>query len=74
MYKSFLVSSLFKKGLINKVINELTFYKKIELSELGVTYTGLTGKTKEDFENGESRYIPFVDILNNKINIDILPL
>ena len=65
---------LFKKGLINKVINELTFYKKIELSELGVTYTGLTGKTKEDFENGESRYIPFVDILNNKINIDILPL
>ena len=74
MYKSFLVSSLFKKGLINKVVNELTFYKKIELSELGVTYTGLTGKTKEDFENGESRYIPFVDILNNKINIDILPL
>lgn len=65
---------LFKKGLINKVINELTFYKKIELSELGVTYTGLTGKTKEDFENGESHYIPFVDILNNKINIDILPL
>ena len=65
---------LFKKGLINKVINELSFYKKIELSELGVTYTGLTGKTKEDFENGESHYIPFADILNNKINIDILPL
>lgn len=65
---------LFKKGLIDKVIDNLTKYKEIQLGELGETYSGLSGKTKEDFEKGESHYIPFVAILNNKINTNLLPI
>ena len=68
------VLKLFKKGLIDKVIDNLTKYKEIQLGELGETYSGLSGKTKEDFEKGESHYIPFVAILNNKINTNLLPI
>ena len=32
-------------------------YKK--LKEIGETFTGLTGKSKKDFENGNSRYIKY---------------
>lgn len=33
--------------------------------ELGSTYAGLSGKTKEDFGSGSSRYISFLNVLNN---------
>lgn len=56
------------------MIDNLTKYKEIQLGELGETYSGLSGKTKEDFEKGESHYIPFVAILNNKINTNLLPI
>lgn len=37
------------------------------LGELGVTYGGLTGKTKADFGQGSERYIPFLNVMNNVI-------
>lgn len=38
-----------------------------KLGELGVTYNGLTGKTKEDFGRGTSQYVTFLNILCNPI-------
>lgn len=42
-------------------------WKEIQLGKLGKTYTGLSGKTKEDFGAGKP-YIPYLNIFsNNKI-------
>jgi restriction endonuclease S subunit len=41
-----------------------------KLGEIGNTYNGLTGKSKEDFGIGNAWYITFLNILNNPI-IDI---
>lgn len=37
---------------------------EVRLGELGQTFTGLTGKTKEDFGSG-AKYIPYINIFNN---------
>ena len=52
---------------INDLIKELCpngviFYK---LSEIGEHYTGLSGKSKKDFENGNFKYITYSNIFNN---------
>lgn len=36
-----------------------------QLGELGSTFSGLTGKTKNDFGHGTSRYITFMNIMAN---------
>jgi type I restriction enzyme, S subunit len=41
-----------------------------ELSEIGNTYGGLSGKTINDFHEGKYSYIPFMNIMNNPV-IDI---
>lgn len=38
-----------------------------QLDDLGTTYGGLAGKSKEDFEAGMFPYIPFLNILNNPV-------
>lgn len=40
-------------------------WQKVKLNNLCFTYNGLTGKNKEDFEVGDSNYIPYVNIFNN---------
>lgn len=40
-------------------------WDKVKLSTLGQTYSGLMGKTKEDFNFGDSLYIPFLNVLLN---------
>ena len=43
------------------------------MMEIGQTYNGITGKGKADFGHGNSRYITFLNILNNpSINLDEL--
>ena len=41
-----------------------------KLGELGTIYNGLTGKNKNDFLEGNKRYITYVNVFNN-ISIDI---
>lgn len=38
---------------------------KKRISEIGVFYNGLSGKTKADFINGNAKYITFLNVLNN---------
>lgn len=45
-------------------------WSKKLMHEIGKTYGGLSGKVKADFGNGNSRYIPFMNIMSNPI-IDI---
>ncbi|MBQ3456579.1 MAG: restriction endonuclease subunit S [Synergistaceae bacterium] len=48
-------------------------WEEVKLSDIGYTYSGLTGKTKADFETGNGKFITFLNVLNNiKIDIKIL--
>lgn len=38
---------------------------QITLGDIGATYTGLSGKTKADFSDGNAKYIPFINVMNN---------
>ena len=64
---------LFKKGLSNDLINGINEYKEVSLKDIGITYSGLSGKSKEDFESGNSKFVSFMSILKDKIEIDKLP-
>ena len=46
---------------------------KSVVGDLGTTYSGLSGKTKEDFGKGDAKYITFLNVLTNaKIDTSIL--
>ncbi len=38
-----------------------------EIGKIGKTYSGLSGKRKEDFGHGNAKYITFLNVLNNAI-------
>jgi len=42
-------------------------WEERKLGAIGNTFTGLSGKTKEDFGHGEAKYIPYTNIFNNPI-------
>ena len=64
---------LFKKGLSNDLIDCINEYNEFTLEDIGTTYSGLSGKAKEDFENGNSKFISFISVLKDKIEVDKLP-
>lgn len=41
-------------------------WKQVELGSLGKIYNGLTGKTKNDFGWGNSKYVTFLNVLKNR--------
>lgn len=52
--------------VIDKVFNKLPIgWDRKKLSELGETYTGLSGKTKKDFENGNYPMLAYMDVYGN---------
>ena len=57
--------------LIKKLCPNGVEYKR--LIEMGETFTGLSGKNKNDFESGNNRYITYTNIYNNpavKLDVD----
>ncbi len=48
-------------------------WESVRLGEIGTTYNGLVGKTKQDFDCGDDYYIPYVNIFNNT-KVDITKL
>ena len=38
------------------------------MGEVGTTYTGLSGKTKEDFGHGEGKFITYMNVFSNSIS------
>lgn len=42
-------------------------WKEVKLGKVGETYTGLSGKTKEDFGHGEGKFITYVNVFNNPL-------
>ncbi|WP_240328868.1 restriction endonuclease subunit S, partial [Granulicatella sp. zg-84] len=42
-------------------------WEQQKLGEIGTTYSGLSGKTKEDFGHGKACFIPYMNIFSNPI-------
>ena len=62
------------KNKIEKLIAELCPNGVVfnELRELGEFYGGLSGKSKEDFSNGNAKYVTYMNIFSNiAVNTDI---
>lgn len=48
-------------------------WKEERLGDIGSTYSGLSGKSKEDFYTGDSKFVTFMNVLSNvRIDTDIL--
>lgn len=69
---------LFKKGMLQKIFSQETRFKDedgqdfpvwwaAKLGDLGETYGGLSGKTKDDFGDGESLFITYMNVFTNTI-------
>ena len=43
-------------------------WEQCKLGDMGETFTGLTGKTKEDFGHGEARYITYLNVFQNTMS------
>lgn len=67
-YKSALIQQIFTQNIrFNNFDNNWNQYS---LDELGETYSGLNGLSKENFESGTSKFIPYKVIFDNEV-IDI---
>ena len=43
-------------------------WEKRKLGEIGETYTGLSGKTKEDFGHGDGKFITYMNVFSNPVS------
>ena len=43
-------------------------WEQRKLGKIGYTYTGLSGKTKEDFGHGDAQFITYMNVFSNSIN------
>lgn len=70
-----------KKGYLQKMFPkqnekfpELRFegftdaWEQIKLKDLGDTFTGLSGKTKEDFGHGQAKFVTYINVYTNTIS------
>lgn len=73
-----------KKSMLDKMfpkqgekIPEIRFkgfseeWKEKTLGEIGATYTGLSGKTKDDFGHGQARFVTYLNVFSNAISNEI---
>lgn len=52
--------------------NKLITWEQRKLGEMGSTFTGLSGKTKEDFGHGDAKFITYMNVFSNPIaNLDM---
>lgn len=56
-----------KQGTIQKLLKPKEEWVMKKMSQLGKPYGGLSGKAKADFGNGNSLYIPFMNIMKNPV-------
>ena len=42
-------------------------WEQRKLGDIGKTFTGLSGKTADDFGHGEAKFLPYLNIFNNPI-------
>ena len=66
--KCALIFSSFQ-ALISMMFTTSTFsWEQRKLGEMGQTYTGLSGKTKDDFGHGQARFVTYMNVFSNPIS------
>ena len=73
-------TKLMKRGLLQKMfpkdgadVPELRFpgftgsWEQRKLGDCGTTFSGLTGKTKDDFGHGDARFVPYTNVFDNPV-------
>ena len=68
-FKKFLMQQIFAQKLRFDFEND---WEKFTLGDIGETYNGLSGLSKDNFEKGNSRYITYKSIFDNNVLIDDL--
>lgn len=59
--------------MIHLCLSDILKLKRLPLGELGFFYSGLSGKSKEDFEDGNGRFIPYMNVFSNySVNLNDL--
>ncbi|BEL83202.1 hypothetical protein SM12BL3_45090 [Serratia marcescens] len=59
---------------VDNMVPEIRFkrfsgeWKEKTLGEIGDTYTGLSGKTKDDFGHGQGRFVTYLNVFSNAIS------
>lgn len=56
-----------KQGAMQQLLAPKENWVVKKLGDIGRTYGGLSGKTKDDFQNGTCPYIPFMNIMSNPV-------
>ena len=52
---------------LQKSIRNTNAWEQRKLGDMGQTYTGLTGKTKEDFGHGDAKFITYMNVFSNPV-------
>lgn len=58
---------LIKQGAMQELLKPKEGWVVKKLGEIGRTFGGLSGKKKDDFQNGTYPYIPFMNIMSNPV-------
>lgn len=58
---------MIKQGAMQQLLQPKEGWEVKKLGSIGKPYGGLSGKSKEDFENGKYPYIPFMNIMSNPV-------
>ena len=54
---------------VRRNLDSLAFsWEQRKLGEMGQTYTGLSGKTKDDFGHGQARFVTYMNVFSNPIS------
>jgi type I restriction enzyme S subunit len=56
-----------KQGVIQELLKPIDEWETKSLGDIGKTFGGLSGKSKDDFTEGVYPYIPFMNIMSNPI-------
>ena len=56
----------FRRKRVENSQNTLSWEQR-ELGDMGETYTGLSGKTKEDFGHGDAKFVTYMNVFSNSI-------
>ena len=76
-YQKGIMQKIFKQEIRFKDENgrEYPEWEEKRLGDIGKTYTGLSGKTKEDFETGNAKYITYMNVFKNiKIKSELIDI
>ena len=58
----------FRAAISKKLATSTFSWEQRKLGDIGETYTGLSGKTKDDFGHGQARFVTYMNVFSNPIS------